>query len=391
MKFLLLIPSQNRGGAEEYALTIATEARKRLGWDVYAAFSKITETETLIDDFQKNDVNYCPLNIQEFNNYHQETLIRHGKRILRTLSILRSIKPERVLISLPWAPQGFSSIVACAVLKIPTIVVFQLVPHSFSFGQKRLKIYDWARRHGQKWIAVSQHNQRLIAETFRIPEQNILCVYNGTSFELSKKESLINRSANRQEVRAEFGLPSKTKIVLTVGRLHHQKGYDTIIPVIPHIIRNFPKLKFLWVGEGEEERSLRQKLIKYGVANSVIFTGHRQDIPRLLTASDIFLFPTRFEGFPFSLLEAMAHGVPVVSSHASSIPEVIEHRVHGLLFRPEDSCDLLENLRRALQNPEQMNIMAQASKNRVQEFSQASMLDKTLAILQNMGKAKSGI
>jgi len=376
-----LFPSQYRGGAEEYAFTIASAARKRLGWRVYAAFPKTPATATLIDDLQENGVQYIPLNIREFPDYHQETWGRHAQRFVQTAALLRSINPDRVVLSLPWPPQGFSSLMACAVFHIPTVVVFQLMPQPFAFGPKRLRLYQWARTRSQQWVGVSRYNCRLIAQTFQIPEREVRCVYNGVA---AAEEPPSNRSAIRHQVRAEFGLPATAPLVVTVGRLHHQKGHDTIIPAIPHIVREFPDLKFIWVGEGPEQQPLRQKLDDYGVTEAVIFTGYRQDVGRCLQAADIFLFPTRFEGFPFAVLEAMAQGAPVVSSRSTSIPEVIEHQVHGLLFRPEDSCDLLETLRGALRSPETMRLMAQRAMQRVRAFSQQAMLDHTLSILQHL-------
>ena len=143
-----------------------------------------------------------------------------------------------------------------------------------------------------------------------------------------------------------------------------------MIPAIPHILKEFPDTIFLWVGDGPQRDHLQQRLEEYGVASHVTLTGYRQDVSALLHAADLFVFPTHFEGLPFAVLEAMACGAPIVSSRAASLPEIIEHGTHGLLFCTGDSCDLLETLRWSLRHPEQMQTMAQNALLRVQDFDQ---------------------
>jgi glycosyltransferase involved in cell wall biosynthesis len=101
-------------------------------------------------------------------------------------------------------------------------------------------------------------------------------------------------------------------------------------------------------------------------------------------AADLFVFPSHYEGFALSLIEAMVHGIPIIASDASSIPELIRDGEHGLLFRVQDSCDLMACLRRALSAPERMKTMAQAAQARALLFSAESMVDRTLDVLAEL-------
>ena len=116
----------------------------------------------------------------------------------------------------------------------------------------------------------------------------------------------------------------------------------------------------------------------------MLLLGHRSDLPRLLQAADLFLFPTRFEGHPFALLEAMAYGLPIITTDVSSIPEVIEHQIHGLLYRAGDEDGLVHAVRWAVQHPDKMQAMAQQAHQRVQQFSEATMIEKTLSVWQHL-------
>ncbi len=386
MKLLTLFPSEIRGGAEEYALTISAAAAK-YGWNVHAAFPQTDKNPSLIRDFSANNIHYHSLKIAETNNSNLGIKKRHALRFARTLKLLLTLKPDVVNITLPWPNYCLGSILACALLKVPTVVVFQLVPHKFSFSKKILNAYTWARGRKQKWVAVSEFNRQVVCESFEAQLSEVITIYNGTKvFSEVDNTNEEDESILRHQVREELGISSASRIALTVGRLSEHKGYGDIIPTIPHITQEFPDLRFVWVGEGEEKESLVRKIKEYGVEEKVLFLGYRSDVQRLLKVADLFVFPTHFEGLPFSLVEAMAFGLPTIASDATSIPEVIKNKVQGLIFRAGDSCELLETLRWALRHPEKMKKMAENAKLRAQDFSEEKMVKETLEILGNLAQ-----
>ncbi len=112
--------------------------------------------------------------------------------------------------------------------------------------------------------------------------------------------------------------------------------------------------------------------------------GRRNDIPALLQGADLYIHPARFEGQPFSLLEAMAAGLPVVSTHASGIAEVVTHDVHGLLCAPDDIAALRDTVMHALTHRDHMATLAQAAQARVNAFSEEAMVGQTLEALEDL-------
>lgn len=388
MKLLTIFPSTQRGGAEEYTLTIASAAVNQ-GWDVHGAFPQTDGTASLIRDFTEKNVHYHRLEISDAGSDSLEASTKPYLRLARTVFLLLKIRPDVVLVTLPWPIHCFSSIVACGLLKIPTAVVFQLIPFRFSFTNKKLKAYAWARSRNQQWIAISDHNRKFVCESFQMPDNEVLCIYNGIKVKSACSNGTYEEiNTLRRQVREELGLAETSKLALTVGRLNSQKGYNDLVQVIPHIIKDFPDVKFVWVGEGELREDLINKVREYAIEDKVLFLGYRSDVPRLLKAADLFVFPTHYEGQPFALLEAMAQGLPIVTSDASGIPELIENKVHGLLFRAGDSCDLSETLRWALIHSVFMQEMGRNAQQRVQDFSEERMIEETLDVLQNLGALK---
>ena len=383
-KLLMIFPSTLRGGVEEYNLTVSRSA-VRYGWDVHAAFPNVERTTSLVRDFINSGINYHPLAIAEDNTWLPGST-RHLPRFLRTLRLLATLKPDVVQITLPAPDYCFASILACGVLNIPTVVRFGLIPPMESpINTWRVKTYSWVRTRQQRWIVISQNNRRLLSKRFQIPEDEITCIYNGAKMAKELPATASQTIKARQQLLSELRLPDKTKLLLTVGRLNFQKGYNDVIPAIPHIVREFPDVRFVWVGEGDLRAELETRLREYQVADKVFLLGYRSDVPDLLQAADLFIFPTHFEGGQsFAIAEAMAAGLPIVTSDASGIPEVIHHTRHGIVFRTGDSCDLLESVRWALNHPNEMTMMAENAHIHAQDFTEDNMIQNYADVWQQL-------
>jgi glycosyltransferase involved in cell wall biosynthesis len=384
MRLLVILPSTIRGGAEEHALTLASAAAKE-GWEVHAAFPKTQETASLIKDFQAAGTHYQPLNTSDSEVRELKKVGKYLPQLIEVISLLFKVRPDVIQLNLPYPDRGLGCLLACGLLKIPTAVVFQLVPPQFSLTPTMLKVHDWARGRNQQWITLSENNRQLISDFFEIPKNQILRIYNGTKVASDSSDSTPEEIAKlRSQVRQELNLPETSKLLLTVGRLSEQKGYRDIVPIVAQIVSEFPNVKFLWVGEGEERESLVKKVKKYGVEDYVLFLGYRSDVPRLLKASDLFVFPTYYEGLPFAPIEAMAHNLPIVASDASSLPEIVEDKISGLLFPVGNRDRLLESILWALRHPDAMQEMARQGKLRAQDFSEEKMVKEYLNLWQKM-------
>lgn len=122
----------------------------------------------------------------------------------------------------------------------------------------------------------------------------------------------------RTEVRKEFGIGPDDFVIGHVGRFIPLKNQGFLVDVLGAIITIIPNAKLILVGEGETMNDVQAKVTSMGLNNSVIFTGVRPDVARLMQAMDIFVMPSWFEGLPVSLVEAQAAGLPVVASDTIS-------------------------------------------------------------------------
>jgi glycosyltransferase involved in cell wall biosynthesis len=380
MKLLVASPSPERGGVEEYALIIAAAAVQE-GWEVHAAFPQTQGTTSLIHDFAHKGVHYHPQQIYPIHGGLLQGIGQNFRRLSQAIALLLTLKPDVVMVNLPLPVQSLDMILACALFKIPTAIIFHSIPERLSFNKHKLRLYHWAQARNQKWIGVSEYNCKLVCESFQLAHEQMYCIYNGVK--LIPDSAQPDSAAIRIQVRQELGLSPNSRIVLTVGRLDLEKGYGDLASIIPEIIREFPDTQFVWVGEGQHRDVLTQQVQRYGVEDHVLFLGYRTDAPTLLKSADLFVFPTHYEGMPFALLEAMAHNLPILSSDVSGIPEILEHQVQGLLFCGGDRVDLHKTLRWALHHPDQMQALALNAKQRVQDFSEERMVKEILEVFGN--------
>ena len=132
--------------------------------------------------------------------------------------------------------------------------------------------------------------------------------------------------------------PVKKYDVLFVGRLTKAKGVDILIKAINILKEKYQKeIKAAIVGKGYLEEELKELVKELGIGKEVEFLGVRRDIERLMKSTQVFVLPSRWEGLPLTILEAMSSGVGIIATKVGGIPEVIEHEKEGILISPEDS------------------------------------------------------
>jgi glycosyltransferase involved in cell wall biosynthesis len=186
--------------------------------------------------------------------------------------------------------------------------------------------------------------------------------------------------------RRELGLTPTDRVIGIVASLRRMKGHITLIDALPQILRDAPDVKCLFVGgafvkEPAYEAELREYVHARGLAERVIFTGFRQDVPELVSLFDVFVLPSLWEGLPSSILEAMALKKPVVATPVGGIPELVEPDVTGLLIPPNDPAALTEAVLTVLNDPARAGRMGQAGYDRIRtHFTLESLVTRTEAV-----------
>lgn len=153
--------------------------------------------------------------------------------------------------------------------------------------------------------------------------------------------------------------------IITVANLRAEKNHETLIAAAAALRTSHPHLRYQIVGTGSRLAELQSLARAKGVDRVVEFLGHREDIPALLAASDLFVLPSRSEAFPNSAIEAMAAGLPVIASSVGGLLDLIEHGRTGLLVPPCDPESLAGAIASLVDDPSRAHRLGDAARHDV--------------------------
>jgi glycosyltransferase involved in cell wall biosynthesis len=191
----------------------------------------------------------------------------------------------------------------------------------------------------------------------------------------------------RLRVRKELGIPEDAWLVGTVGRLAPEKDQGLLIDAMKELLH--ARCRLLIVGAGPELEALRSRALATGRTEFIHLVGERDDVPQLLAALDVFALTSRSEGLPLVLLEAMATGLPVLSTAVGGIPDLIAHRVTGFLTSPDDLAALSKHLRWLSSRPYQAFEVANAGREFVlTRHSVSRMAQAYESLYRRVGSAR---
>jgi glycosyltransferase involved in cell wall biosynthesis len=188
-------------------------------------------------------------------------------------------------------------------------------------------------------------------------------------------------------LREEYAMTPGAQIVGVVARLEPEKGHPTLIDAWPLVLRVVPDAYLLVVGEGSRREALEAQAAERGVADRVIFTGRRDDVPALTAALDVAVLPSYREAQGLTILEAMALSRPVVASSVGGIPEMVEDGRTGLLVPPHDPEALAAAIVRLLTDHAYADLLAKGGHDLVHERFCVELMVSAIEDLYDAGVA----
>ena len=267
----------------------------------------------------------------------------------------------------------------------PTLLtVHDLIGVLFPTNLPPISRFYWSRwlprtiRWADQVIADSEHTRRDLIRLLGIPAERIEVVYLGVDEAFCPLED----SAALEAVRQKYGLPPA--IILYVGTIEPRKGLDTLIAAYAALATEMPHHLVIAGKRGWYTEPLFRQVEALGLGQRVHFTDYvaDEDLLGLYNLANLFVYPSRYEGFGLPPLEAMACGVPVVCSNAASLPEVVGDA--ALLVPPDDVKALAAAMRRALNNEALRAEMRAKGLERARGFTWEETARRTAEIYERM-------
>jgi glycosyltransferase involved in cell wall biosynthesis len=254
-----------------------------------------------------------------------------------------------------------------------------LVTHLLFNGLKRLSY-----RRAAKVVAICEGMKNTLIEAYNLPAEQIVVVYNG--IEVKEVDTAADTDVVKMAtLRQELHLSEGDLLLTTAGRLAEQKGQGFLILALERLVAEFPSVVLLIVGEGPLLSVLKAEVTGRGLDGHVRFAGFREDFRSILQMTDIFVFPSLDEGFPYMITEAMAAGNPIVASAVGGIPEAVINGETGQLVPPKDVEQLYQAIRKLLLDAGLRKSMGEQGRRRARElFSRQITRQKMLALYEDV-------
>jgi glycosyltransferase involved in cell wall biosynthesis len=315
----------------------------------------------------------------DINPYYENEKISilNSEGILKDINFIRSFNPDIVhlyglRVNLKWRTilwfMGFRNIIGAV----------RGLTNTEKEGFWRVKLDVLTSCFLKKYITNAVNLSNYL-KTKGFPEEKLEVIYNGIETDKFNTFS----EGEKERLREAFGIPENSIVISCVANLRPVKGHVVLIDALS----NLQDLNFsvLMIGDGR----LRERLGKYsdekGLARKVRFLGQRLDIPELLAVTDIFVLSSLSEGMPYSIMEAMASGLPIVSTDVGGISELVNDGETGFLVPPRAPQSLAEKLHILMCDKELGKTMGMKGRMRIKNnFTFESMVRKTELLYESL-------
>ncbi|MCI0495682.1 glycosyltransferase, partial [candidate division KSB1 bacterium] len=245
---------------------------------------------------------------------------------------------------------------AAYLAKVPVVISWEAVTGPFAFHH--YWSYKLASRKIDRIVAVSEDIRNKVIRERNLAEEKVVTIHYGVDLKKFAPEDQVLK-------KIDIGVSEGQTVLGTVARFDHPKGHKHLIAAAPEIVKQFPNVRFVFVGDGPLRQEVEQQIHRLGLDQYFVLLGFRRDVKQLLGVFDLFILPSESEGLPNAVLEAMACSNPVVASAVNGVVEVVVDGKTGYLIPPGDPQSISAAVIKMLRSPENMKQMGIKGRERV--------------------------
>jgi glycosyltransferase involved in cell wall biosynthesis len=287
------------------------------------------------------------------------TYLERGKFDPLTLPVMLRLLDEKRTDILHMHGYGATTFgrAAGALLRIPTILHEHANLTDTPWFQK---VVDRALEpYTDIALAVSDTTAEFVINARQIPAQKVKVVYLGVPLDEFSRDRSAEEVAG---ARRELGIQPGELAVGTITRLHDSKGNSYLVDAAARVIAARPHARFFLVGEGPLLGALEQQAATLGLGDRFVFAGFRKDVARTLSAFDLTVFPSLWEGTPLTAFEALAMGKPIVSTDADGLLDILTDDYDAALVPKRDAAALADKIVWAIDHPDERRRLGAAAR-----------------------------
>ncbi len=259
-------------------------------------------------------------------------------------------------------------------LHTPESIIFSWNNDPCSADNSLIKVIEefWIMK-ARKLLCISVEMPKVLSRYYKLDFPEVTQHFNPVNIDLFKPDCKCDDIKNA---------------VLYVGRLEFRKGVHVLIRAIPEVLKVFPSVKFIFIGKDCGMKSyLTKKIQEFDCAKSIVFFDHisQDDLPYYYQTSTLCVIPSLWENFPYTCLEAMSCGKPVVASSVGGIVEIVKNKYSGILVTPGSVNELAQSMIMILSNKTLAKELGKAASESIKErYSRFKIAEKSVEIYQSM-------
>jgi glycosyltransferase involved in cell wall biosynthesis len=381
VKILFVITQGFWGGAQKYVLELATnlgpsfDISLALGSEDYQAFrTKITEHNPQIKIYPLKHLK------REISPLHDLLAIKELKKLYTKL--------QADIVHLNSSKAGFLGSLAKTA---QTKIIY--TAHGWVFLEPlsplRKKLYQYIEQYSAKFkdaiIVLSKEDEHVAQEQLHIEKSKLHTIALATS-----DIAFLPKEQAREKLLEKNPHIDMTKLlVMSIANHYPTKGLDILIDAIGKLSSEEQKqLQLCIIGDGPERTRLQTDINLLHLENTIFLIPFIENAASLLKAADLFVLPSRKEGLPYALLEALQAQIPIIATLVGGIPSLLKNKPESLLIAPEDSAALQDALQKFLKNPQDFKDSAKENKKESVEHSLSQMIEQTNTLYTSLLRTK---
>ncbi len=334
MKLLIFIYSLQCGGAERVTANLADYWTAK-GWQV----TVVTLTSSEPDYYRlHHSVRRIGLDLAQESKGWLDASVKNLRRTLSLRKVLKQLQPD-VALAMMSNSCILLALAAVAIKGVVSVGSEHTHPPNAPMGNVWGNFRKWLYGLLDAVVVLTRESATWLHANTRA--RRVAIIPNAAQWPLPKQLPQLPPPARVDGQR----------ILLAVGRLTTEKGFDLLLPVFQQLVAEFPNWRLVILGEGPKNEALQMQISTLGVSEHVSLPGRVGNMAQWYAAADLYVMTSRFEGFPNTLVEALAHGLPAVSFDCDTGPrDIIRHEINGLLVPAGDCAALKTALQKLMVN-----------------------------------------
>ncbi|MFH1255417.1 MAG: glycosyltransferase family 4 protein [bacterium] len=371
-KILYFITQSEFGGAQRHIFDLADNLKN--DFKIAVAFGQQGNNGKLAKILHENNIEYFIIpNLKRDISPVSDILA-----LIAIIKLIKRHKPDIIHLN----SSKISILGSMAAFITGTKAIYTV--HGWVFNEPmpewKKSFYKFAEKFTAKFkrkiICVSEYDYQTALKNKIAPMEKLAVIHNGIApMEFHSKE----------KARQILNSQNSDLLIGSIGNLYKTKGFEYLVRAADILVnKNKIPAKFLIIGQGDEKEKIKNLIAEYNLENNFILAGQIDQAAKLLKAFDIYACSSVKEGLPYSILEAMNAGLPIVSTDVGGIPEMIKHEKTGLLAKPADAEDLAEKIKSLANNRIlQIKLGENAKQSAGQNFGLKKMIEETKKIYQS--------